>query len=171
MCGRMHTSFGGCARGAKQPFSISSVDDIVHAKSYAFQKACLSHHPLMMSCIQRAMPIAHTFKASMCKKCPRAKVLTSMGCSPSIQIFTPPFEPFAPFHNPPSNIVQRAAFKCSAQPAHTLHSIYGSSSSKVRAIEVPGINGTCFVAPWRASYAFKYRAKSSGAPLLVLWLM
>ena len=67
MCGRIHTSFGGCARGAKQPFSISSVDDIVHAKSYAFQKACLSHHPLMMSCIQRAMLIAHTFKASMCK--------------------------------------------------------------------------------------------------------
>ena len=88
MCGCIHTSFGGCARGAEQAISISSVDDIVHAKSYAFQKACLSHHPLMMSCIQRAMPIAHTFKASMCKKCPRAKVLTSMGRSPSIQIFT-----------------------------------------------------------------------------------
>ena len=67
MCGCIHTSFGGCARGAEQAISISSVDDIVHAKSYAFQKACLSHHPLMMSCIQRAMPIVHTFKALMCQ--------------------------------------------------------------------------------------------------------
>lgn len=67
MCGCIHTSFGGCARGAEQAISISSVDDIVHAKSYAFQKACLSHHPLMMSCIQRAMPIVHTFKAFMCQ--------------------------------------------------------------------------------------------------------
>ena len=85
------------------------------SQRYAFvvQNRPFSYRPLTIDCMQKAV-LSNALKCSsllssiddiQCTKkialgVHACKMLTPMGCSPSIQVFTPPFEPFAPFHNP-----------------------------------------------------------------------